>query len=137
MPKSDNQKLKILYIRDYLEQNSHESRLVKASELIEMLDRRYRISCDRKTIYSDIAALQDYGVDIISVPGKNGGYYIASRNFELSELKLLIDAVQSSRYLTEKKVPGADRKALPGMQYSRCQSGPQGCAGFRSGQKHE
>ena len=103
MPKSDNQKLKILYIRDYLEQNSHESRLVKASELIEMLDRRYRISCDRKTIYSDIAALQDYGVDIISVPGKNGGYYIASRNFELSELKLLIDAVQSSRYLTEKK----------------------------------
>ena len=103
MPKSDNQKLKILYIRDYLEQHSHESRLVKASELIEMLDRQHRISCDRKTIYSDIAALQDYGVDIIAVPGKNGGYYIASRNFELSELKLLIDAVQSSRYLTEKK----------------------------------
>ena len=39
----------------------------------------------------------------LSIPGKNGGYYIASRNFELPELKLLIDAVQSSRFLTEKK----------------------------------
>ena len=103
MPKSDNQKLKILYILDYLQKNSHEDHLVRASELISMLDRQHGISCDRKTVYSDIAALQDYGVDIVSVPGKNGGYYIASRNFELPELKLLIDAVQSSRYLTEKK----------------------------------
>ena len=103
MPKSDNQKLKILYILDYLQKNSHEDRLVRASELISMLDREHRIACDRKTVYSDIAALQDYGVDIISVPGKNGGYYVASRSFELPELKLLIDAVQSSRYLTEKK----------------------------------
>ena len=68
-----------------------------------MLERRHNIVCDRKTVYSDIAALQDYGVDIVSIPGKNGGYYIASRNFELPELKLLIDAVLSSRYLTEKK----------------------------------
>ena len=103
MPKSDNQKLKIFYILDYLQKNSHEEHPVRASELISMLDRRHRILCERKTIYSDIAALQDYGVDIVSVPGKNGGYYIASRNFELPELKLLIDAVQSSRYLTEKK----------------------------------
>ena len=88
MPKSDNQKLKIFYILD---------------ELISMLERQHNIVCERKTIYSDIAALQDYGVDIVSIPGKSGGYYIASRNFELPELKLLIDAVQSSRYLTEKK----------------------------------
>ncbi len=103
MPKSDNQKLKIFYILDYLQKNSHESHPVRASDLIAMLDRQHNISCDRKTVYSDIAALQDYGVDIVSLPGKNGGYYIASRNFELPELKLLIDAVQSSRYLTEKK----------------------------------
>ena len=103
MPKSDNQKLKIFYILDYLERNSHEQRPIRASELIQHLDRQHNISCDRKTVYSDIAALQDYGVDIVSVAGKNGGYYIASRNFELPELKLLIDAVQSSRYLTEKK----------------------------------
>jgi len=102
MPKSDNQKLKILYIYDYLLKNSHENRPVRASELIDMLD-KHRISCDRKTVYSDIAALQDYGLDIVALPGRNGGYYIASRIFELPELKLLIDAVQSSRYLTEKK----------------------------------
>ncbi len=103
MPKSDNQKLKIFYILDYLQRNSHQDHPVRAMELVEMLQRQHQISCDRKTVYSDIAALQDLGVDIVSSPGKNGGYYIASRNFELPELKLLIDAVQSSRFLTEKK----------------------------------
>ena len=103
MPKSDNQKLKIFYILDYLQRNSHQDHPVRAAELLSMLENRHNIICDRKTVYSDIAALQDYGVDIVSIPGKNGGYYIASRNFELPELKLLIDAVLSSRFLTEKK----------------------------------
>ena len=104
MPKSDNQKAKILYIMDYLEKNSHEQNPINAAELINMLDREHRISCDRKTIYSDIAALQEFGLDIISIPGRSGGYYLASpKNFQLPELKLLIDAVMSSRYLTEKK----------------------------------
>ena len=102
MPKSYDQKLKILYILDHLQKNSHEDHPVRAAELIDMLKKK-EISCDRKTVYSDIAALQQYGVDIITVPGKNGGYYIASRSFQLPELKLLIDAVQSSRYLTEAK----------------------------------
>ena len=103
MPKSDNQKLKIFYILDYLKENSHQDHPVRAAELLTMLEHQHNIVCDRKTVYSDIAALQDYGVDIVSIPGKNGGYYIASRNFETPELKLLIDAVLSSRYLTEKK----------------------------------
>ena len=103
MPKSDNQKLKILYILDYLQKNSHEGNPVRAAQLIEMLDNQHNIKCDRKTVYSDVSALIDYGVDIVTRPGKNGGYYIASRNFELPELKLLIDAVLSSKYLTEKK----------------------------------
>ena len=102
MPRSYDQKLKILYILDYLQKNSHEDKPVRAGELIDMLAKK-EIRCDRKTVYSDIATLQEFGIDIISVPGKNGGYYIASRNFQLSELKLLIDAVLSSRYLTEKK----------------------------------
>ncbi len=102
MPKSDNQKLKILYIREYLQKNSHEGNPVRANELIAMLD-KHNISADRKTIYSDVAALIDYGDDILSIPGKNGGYYVASRNFETPELKLLVDAVQSSKYLTERK----------------------------------
>lgn len=102
MPKSENQKVKILYILDYLKQNSRQDHPIEAEELIEMLGRR-NIQCARKAIYSDIAALQDYGIDIVTARGRNGGFYIASRNFELPELKLLIDAVKSSRFLTEKK----------------------------------
>ena len=103
MPKSDNQKQKILYIMDYLERNSREDHPIKTAEIIAMLEHDHDISCDRKTVYSDIAALQEYGMDIVSIPGRNGGFFLASRNFELPELKLLIDAVLSSRYLTEKK----------------------------------
>ena len=98
MPKSDNQKLKIFYILDYLQKKSHQDHPVRASELMDMLKKQHNIVCDRKTVYSDIAALQDYGVDIVSLPGKNGGYYIASRNFELPELKLLIDAVSPAGF---------------------------------------
>ena len=103
MPKSFDQKLKILYIRDYLEKNSHADHPVNAKELITMLARDHEIKCDRKTIYADIQALLNYGLDIVSLQGSEGGYYLASRNFELPELKLLIDAVLSSRYLTDQK----------------------------------
>lgn len=102
MAKSDRQKLKILYILDYLQKESHQEHPVGTAELIKMLE-SHGILCDRKTIYSDIAALQDYGADIIIARGKNGGYYIGQRDFQLPELKLLISAVQSSRYLTEEK----------------------------------
>ena len=101
MPRSYDQKLKILYIQDYLEKNAHENHPVGAAELVEMLEKDHGIHADRKTVYSDINALIDYGMDIVALPGRGGGYYIASRNFERHELKLLIDAVQSSRYLTE------------------------------------
>jgi predicted DNA-binding transcriptional regulator YafY len=97
-------KLKTLLILGYLQKNSHEQKPVRTPELISYLQEEHGISCDRKTVYSDIKALQEYGFDIISLPGRNGGYYLASAsNFERYELKLLIDAVYSSRYLTEKK----------------------------------
>ena len=103
MPKSENQKQKILFVMDYLQKHSHKDHPVSTSEIISML-RKEGISADRKSIYSDIKALVEYGLDIVSIPGKNGGYYIASpKDFQLSELKLLIDAVLSSKYLTEKK----------------------------------
>jgi len=103
MPKSLNQKQKILFIMDYLQKHSHKDHPVKTADLIKML-KNHDIEADRKTIYSDIEALQEYGLDIVSIAGRNGGYYIAApREFELPELKLLIDAVLSSRYLTENK----------------------------------
>lgn len=103
MSKSANQKQKILFIMDYLQKHSHKDHPIKTAELISMLQ-SYGIHSDRKTIYSDIEALQEYGLDIVSLPGRGGGYYIASpKDFELPELKLLIDSVLSSRYLTQSK----------------------------------
>lgn len=112
MPKSDNQKEKLLHILNYLQQNTDEDHLVTAAALAEFLEREHSIHCDRKTVLSDIRTLQDCGADIAVCRGPKGGYYLASREFELPEVKLLLSAVQSSRYLTEKKSRELTRKLL-------------------------
>ena len=103
MPKSYDQKMRILYVWDYLQRNSHEDHPVRTSELIDMLWKKHQIRSERKAVYSDIKSLQEFGIDIISAKGRDGGYFIGERIFQRSELKLLINAVQSSRYLTENK----------------------------------
>lgn len=103
MAKSDNQKLKLLYIADILRRETDELHPVSTNTLIKKLS-DLGISVERKTIYSDIEYLKDYGLDIVLVRSRtNGGYYLASDSFELPELKLLVDMVQSSRFLTKKK----------------------------------
>ena len=92
-------KLKLLYIRQYLEKYSDEDNLVKADELMEMLSEK-GIACERKSIYTDIAALKDYGVDIST---EKRGYRILNRDFELPELRLLMDAVQAANFISAKK----------------------------------
>ena len=103
MPRSSFQKLKIIYIMEYLLKNSDEEHAVTTSQIIAYL-KSHDITAERKTIYSDIEALRDFGLDIIQVSeGNNHGYYVASRDFELPELKLLVDSVQSSKFITHKK----------------------------------
>ena len=102
MAKSPNQKLKLLYLARYLMQHSDEEHPVSTAQIIEELARN-DISAERKSIYDDIEALRNFGVDIIQVKGKNGGYYIGERDFELPELKLLVDSVQSSKFITQDK----------------------------------
>ena len=102
MAKSEKQKLKLLYLLDYLNEYSDEDHPVPAQELIRYLE-GLGIQAERKSIYNDILCLQEYGADIELRKGRSGGYYVASRDFELPELKLLVDAVQSSRFLTTKK----------------------------------
>ena len=103
MAKSEGQKLKILYILKMLEECTDEAHPMTTAEMIRRLDAE-GISCERKTIYSDIASLIDFGYDIIQVSNRRGGgYYLASRDFEIAELKLLVDVVQSSRFITPKK----------------------------------
>ncbi len=102
MAKSPNQKLKIVYLMDFLRSNSDENHPVSIAEMIRHLE-GYGISAERKSLYDDIEALRTYGMDIIQQKGPGGGYYLASREFELPELKLLVDSVQASRFITGKK----------------------------------
>lgn len=102
MPKSPNQKLKLLYLKEQLEKYSDENHLLSIQDMIEYLA-ACGISAERKSIYDDMEALRLYGMDIIRRGGPGGGYYLASRDFELPELKLLVDSVQSSRFITHKK----------------------------------
>lgn len=112
MPKSDNQKEKILHLLAYLRENTDEDHPVTAAALLAMLQREHGIACDRKTVISDIQTMQACGIDVVSLRGPKGGYFLASREFELPELKLLLGAVQSSRYLTQKKSRELTKKLL-------------------------
>lgn len=102
MPKSENQKQKLLYIAKYLMEQTDENHAVSTPQLIEYL-KSQGIKAERKSIYNDIDTLNDFGMDIIRSDEHRGGYMLASRQFELAEVKLLIDLVQSSKFITEKK----------------------------------
>ena len=110
MARSAYQKLKPLYIMNYLLQNSDEEHMVSVSQLIDYLAAQ-GIASERKSIYDDIEALRFFGIDIVQGgTGKNIGYYIANRSFELPELKLLVDSVQTSKFITHKKTATLIRK---------------------------
>lgn len=102
MAKSANQKLKLLYLLRFLMQNSDEAHPLSMAQIIDELSQN-GISAERKSIYDDIEALRLFGFDIVQLKGKNGGYYIGERDFELPELKLLVDSVQSSKFITQDK----------------------------------
>ena len=103
MPKSANQKLKLLYILKILSEQTDEEHCMSAQKLIEELA-KYDVKAERKSIYDDMNQLIDFGYDIILTKSRvNGGYYMASREFELAELKLLVEVVQSSKFITLKK----------------------------------
>ena len=99
MAKSPNQKLKLLYLMRLFLERTDEEHPVTVPELIAALG-QYGISAERKSLYDDFEALRHFGLDIVQNGGK---YYVGSRDFELPELKLLVDIVQSSKFITEKK----------------------------------
>jgi len=102
MPKSRNQKLKLLYIKEILEKYSDENNKLSVKDIIDKLS-NYGVNAERKSIYDDIECLIYYGVDIIVEKTDCNRYFIGDRTFELPELKLLVDSVQSSKFLTVKK----------------------------------
>ena len=102
MSRSEHQKLKLLYLKEILETQTDAAHPLTAQELIELLARK-GVRAERKSIYSDMECLLEYGMDVVQQRGPGGGYYLGGREFELPELKLLVDAVQSSKFLSEKK----------------------------------
>ena len=103
MARSEKQKLKLLYLLKILTEQTDERHPMPMSVLLEKL-RAEDIGAERKSLYSDIACLMDFGVDIVYDPSRgSGGYYLASRDFELPECKLLVDAVSASRFITKSK----------------------------------
>lgn len=102
MAKGPNQKLKLLYLMRYLLQNSDEAHPVSIAQMIAELE-KHGISAERKSIYDDLEALRTFGLDLVQIKGRTTGYYIGQRDFELPELKLLVDSVQSSKFITQGK----------------------------------
>jgi len=102
MAKSPQQKLKLLRLMEVLLSRTDENHPMSVSELIAYLE-RYDIKAERKSIYDDLEALRLFGLDIVATRGRGCGYYIGGRDFELPELKLLVDSVQSSKFITQKK----------------------------------
>lgn len=96
-------KPRILYLQKILLERTDEEHPLSTTQLIGILNDEYGISAHRTTITKDIAALVEYGLDIVTIHSTQSKYFVASRRFELPELKLLIDAVESSKFITKKK----------------------------------
>lgn len=103
MSKSSNQKLKLIYLMKILLERTDETHSITMPEIIDALA-AYDISAERKSLYNDIETLRVYGLDIIGTQeNRNYTYHIGNRQFELAELKLLVDSVQSAKFITAKK----------------------------------
>ena len=109
MPKASNQKLKILCLARLFWEQTDEDHPLTIPELIDLLAAS-GIAAERKSLYADIDALRQFGFEILTVRTKTTGYYLASRSFDLPEVKLLVDLVQSSKFITGKKSTQLIRK---------------------------
>ena len=101
--KGDNQKLKMLYLVKIFSEETDDSHALTMPEIISKLA-AYGVNADRKTLYLDFEELRTFGYDIISTKVGHGCYYhLGGRDFELPELKLLVDSVQSAKFITDRK----------------------------------
>lgn len=93
--------LRLLFLSDIFNRQTDEEHVYSAAQLISMLG-EYGISCERKSIYRDIEDLKEYGMDIVNIRTPHRGYYLKSRDFSEPEARLLIDAVQAAKFISEK-----------------------------------
>lgn len=103
MPKGANQKFKLYRLGQIMLENTDEDHFLTMPEIIAELE-KYEITADRKSVYADLRDLEILGLEVEGKKeGNRYGYHVVGRPFELPELKLLVDAIQSSKFITEKK----------------------------------
>ena len=102
MPKSENQKLKTLYVAKFFLENSDENHAITASDIVDYLREECSIEAERRSIYRDIAILRDeFGMDIDG--GQGGRYRLLSRQFEFDDLRILAECVHAARFISASK----------------------------------
>ena len=110
MPKGTNQKFKLYRLAQIMQENTDDEHYITMPEIKAALE-EYEVKADRKSIYADLRDLQVLGVEVEGEPvGNRYHYHVVSRPFELPELKLLVDAIQSSKFITEKKTNALIKK---------------------------
>lgn len=110
MPKGTNQKFKLYRLAQVMLERTDDEHYITMPEIISQLG-KYEITADRRSIYQDLRDLEALGIEVEGEPeGKGYHYHVVSRPFELPELKLLVDAIQSSKFITEKKTNELIRK---------------------------
>ena len=103
MPRTQNHKLKLLYLLKILAEHSDAEHPLTAPEIIRALE-GYGIAAERKSLYDDLLALEGFGITVERTrDGNRHGYYLDTRLFDMPELKLLVDAVQSAKFVTKEK----------------------------------
>ena len=105
-----NPRLRILAVLDILLERSDEKHRLNARQLSDILEKEYGFTTDRRTLYAEVETLMEYGIDIHQMKGRHGGYYVVKRDFDFAELKLLVDAVQSSKFISEEDARRLIRK---------------------------
>ena len=93
---------RLLFLLQILHEETDEAHMLTTGELVDSLAGK-GVACSRKSVAGDLALLTDMGADILAVDGREKRYFIAERRFEVPEIRLLIDAVGSSRFITAKK----------------------------------
>ena len=103
MPKGTKQKLKLYYLSRIMTEKTDDEHVITMPEIQRELE-RYGVTADRKSLYDDLEALRILGIDVIGEKvGRSYMYHVGKKQFEIAELKLLVDAIQSSKFITEKK----------------------------------
>ena len=102
MSRSSRQKEKLLYLQKIMLEKTDENHALTINEIRDLLA-GYDIHTERKALYDDLRVLETYGLDICRTRGRDTRYFVGSRDFEIPELKLLVDAIQSSKFITHSK----------------------------------